>query len=314
MTNIGGQGIGLWDDEDRFYYDQLRLPNGQVTTLKVRSMVGFVPLFAVEVLDPELLKKLPDFERRLHWFLSHRPELAALVSHWEEPGRGRCRLLSLLRGSRMKALRRLLDETEFLSPYGPRTLSREYRENPFVFNWEGGSVSVAYRPADSDSGLFGGNSNWRGPIWFPVSFLIIESLQKFHHYYGDDFKVECPTGSGRYATIHEVAEELSRRLSRIFMRDGQGRRAVFGAVEKLQSDPHFRDCLFFGEYFDGENGRGLGTLHQGWTCLVAKLLQPRKPLAACADIPCPLNTESNGIASSSQPQVEKIVLPPSLES
>lgn len=292
MTNLGEAGIGLWDDADRFYYDELHLPDGQMIKLRVRSMVGLVPLYAVEVLEPEILEELPDFGRRLRWFLTYRPDLAALVSHWEEPGRGHRRLLSLLRGSRMKSLlRRLLDETEFLSDYGPRTLSRVYRDRPFVFDCCGTPLGVTYRPAESDSGMFGGNSNWRGPIWFPVGFLLIESLQRFHHYYGDDFRVECPTGSGRFLSLDEVAQELSRRLARIFLRDGEGRRAVFGAAEKLQSDPHFRDYLTFNEYFDGDTGRGVGTAHQGWTCLVAKLLQPRHAVDTAPDVASPRNAE-----------------------
>jgi hypothetical protein len=171
----------------------------------------------------------------------------------------------------------MLDETEFLSDYGVRAVSKAHEDNPYVFDHDGHWLSVKYVPAESDSGLFGGNSNWRGPIWFPVNFLLIESLQKFHHYYGDDFKVECPTGSGTWITIEEVAEELSRRLTRLFLRDGQGRRAAFGDHPKLQNDPHFKDHLLFHEYFHGDNGRGVGASHQtGWTGLVAKLLQPRR--------------------------------------
>jgi hypothetical protein len=249
--------------------------------LKVRSMVGLIPLFAVETLEPELLDRLPDFKRRLKWFLNYRPDLAALVSRWEEPGRGERRLLSLLRGHRMKKLlKRMLDETEFLSDYGVRALSKQHRDQPYTFQCRGTSLTVRYVPGESDSGLFGGNSNWRGPIWFPVNYLIIESLQKFHHYYGDDFMIECPTGSGKYLTINGVAQELSRRLERIFLRDAAGRRSVFGEREKLQTDPHFRDYVLFHEYFHGDNGRGVGASHQtGWTGLVAKLLQPRREVA-----------------------------------
>jgi hypothetical protein len=290
MTDIAGTGIGLWDEGDRFYYDQLDLPDGRMIQLKVRSMVGLVPLFAVEVLEPELLEQVPDFHRHLKYFLNYRPDLARLVSHWEEPGRGERRLLSLLRGSRMKALlRRLLDESEFLSEHGPRTLSRSYRDRPFVFDCGGTPLSVTYRPEESDSGMFGGNSNWRGPIWMPVTYLLIESLQRFHHYYGDDFKVECPTHSGQYRTLNEVADELSRRLQRLFLRDEHGRRVVFGPREKLQNDPHFRDYLIFSEYFDGDTGRGLGTMHQGWTCLIAKLLQPRRTERPEKAVVCPYN-------------------------
>jgi hypothetical protein len=214
----------------------------------------------------------------LIWFLQNRPDLAALVSHWEVPGIGNRTLLSLLRGHRMKCLlRRMLDETEFLSPYGVRALSKYHQDHPYVFPCDGDQLTVRYQPAESDSGLFGGNSNWRGPIWFPVNFLLIESLQKFHHYYGDDFKVECPTASGNFITIEVVAEELTRRLSRLCLRDEQGRRAVFGDNAKLQSDPHFRDHLLFYEYFHGDSGRGVGASHQtGWTGVIAKLLQPRR--------------------------------------
>jgi hypothetical protein len=200
------------------------------------------------------------------------------VSRWQEPGLGERHLLSLLRGHRMKMLlKRMLDESEFLSDYGVRALSKHHEQHPYVFDCVGQRLSVQYKPAESDSGLFGGNSNWRGPIWFPVNYLLIESLQKFHHYYGDDFKVECPTGSGNFITIEEVAEELTRRLSRIFLRDEHGRRAAFGEHPKLQNDPHFRDHVLFYEYFHGDNGRGVGASHQtGWTGAIAKLLRPRR--------------------------------------
>jgi hypothetical protein len=280
MTRVGGdgRGVGLWDEQDEFYYDQMHLPDGRAVTLRVRSMVGLIPLFAVETLEPELLSRLPEFRNRLEWFLGHRPDLASLVSRWQESGRGERRLLSLLRGHRMKRLlRRMLDETEFLSPYGVRALSRQHREHPYTLTCPGSTLTVSYQPGESDSGLFGGNSNWRGPVWFPVNYLLIESLQKFHHYYGDDFKVECPTGSGRFLTINGVAQELTRRLTRLFLRDENGRRAVFGDSDKFQNDPHFRDYQLFYEYFHGDTGRGLGASHQtGWTALVAKLLQPRR--------------------------------------
>jgi hypothetical protein len=279
MSHIGGAegGVGLWDDQDQFFYDVLHLPDGGMQPLKVRSMVGLIPLFAVETLEPELLEKLPDFKGRLEWFLAHRPTLCSLVSHWNVEGRGHRRLLSLLRGHRMKKLlERLLDETEFLSPYGVRALSRAHENAPYVYRHNGMDLTVRYQPAESDSGLFGGNSNWRGPIWFPVNFLIIESLQKFHHYYGDDFRVECPTGSGRFATINEVANELARRLTRLFLVDEQGHRPVHGMNERTLNDPHFRDHVLFYEYFHGDTGRGVGAAHQtGWTGLVAKLLMPR---------------------------------------
>jgi hypothetical protein len=284
MANIGGEGIDLWDKEDEFFYDVLHLPNGQRIPLRVRSMVGLIPLFAVETIEPELLEKLPDFKRHMDWFLNYRKDLAALVSRWQEPGMGERRLLSLLRGHRMKKiLKRMLDESEFLSDYGVRAISRFHKENPYQFGVNGSTFSVEYKPAESDTGLFGGNSNWRGPIWFPVNFLIIESLQKFHYYYGDDFTIECPTGSGIYMTIDEVANELSHRLSNIFLLDERGRRPVFGYNTKIQTDPHFRDYVLFHEYFHGDNGSGVGASHQtGWTGLVAKLLQPRMKEAKAA--------------------------------
>ncbi len=275
MNNIGEQGVGLWDEADEFFYDVLNLPNGKAVPLKVRSMVGLIPLFAVETLEPELLERVPEFRRRLNWFLNYRPDLAKLVSRWQEPGRGDHKLLALLRGHRMKCvLRRVLDETEFLSDFGVRAMSKDHLDNPYVFDHQGTKMSVGYQPAESSSGLFGGNSNWRGPIWFPVNFLIIESLQKFHKYYGDDFKIECPTGSNVFLTIAEVADELSRRLTRVFLRDEAGKRPVYGNNSTLQDDPNFSDHVLFYEYFDGDSGRGVGASHQtGWTSLVATLLQ-----------------------------------------
>jgi hypothetical protein len=281
----GNAGVGLWDDEDKFFYDVLHLPDGAMTPLKVRSMVGLIPLFAVETLEPELLEKVPEFKRRLEWFLAYRPDLAALVSHWNEPGRGKRRLLSLLRGHRMKKiLRRLLDETEFLSPYGVRALSKAHETQPYVYHLHGMDLKVDYQPGESNTYAFGGNSNWRGPIWMPVNFLIIESLQKFHHYYGDDFKVECPVGSGRFVTIDEAANELAQRLTKIFLMDDHGNRPVFAQHPKMQRDPHFRDHVLFYEYFHGDTGRGVGASHQtGWTGLIAKLLMPRYAHTAAHD-------------------------------
>jgi hypothetical protein len=278
MNDMGEEGVGLWDEKDEFYYDVLNPSVGGVVPLKVRSMVGFVPLFAVETLEPEVLERLPGFAQRVEWFLNYRPDLANLVSRWNEPGHGQRRLLSLLRGHRMKCLlRRMLDESEFLSEYGVRALSRYHRDQPYVFSANGQGLTVAYQPAESNSGLFGGNSNWRGPIWFPVNYLIIESLEKFHYYYGDEFKVECPVGSGNFMNIAQVAAELSRRLARIFLPDAEGRRPVFGHTPRMQNDPRFRDHVLFYEYFDGDSGRGVGASHQtGWTGLVAKLLQPRQ--------------------------------------
>jgi hypothetical protein len=277
MNNIGDEGIGLWDETDKFYYDVLNLPNGQSVPLKVRSLVGLIPLFAVETLEPELLKELPEFAGRLEWFLNYRPDLAQLVSRWNECGNCERKLLSLLRGHRMKCLlKRMLDETEFLSNYGVRAISKHHEREPYQFHTNGHTLEVGYWPAESKSGLFGGNSNWRGPIWMPVNYLIIESLQKFHHYYGDDFKIECPTGSGNFITIAEVADELSRRLTRLFLKGDDGQRPVLKYHAKLATDPHFKDYVLFHEYFHGDNGRGVGASHQtGWTGLVGKLLQPR---------------------------------------
>ena len=278
MTNMAGAGIGLWNEEDQFFYDELYTPDGRLVPLKVRSIVGLIPLFAVETLDAELLDELPEFRARLEWFLNYRPDLTQLVSRIEVPGVGERRLLSILRTDRMKQLlKRMLDESEFLSEYGVRALSKYHERHPYVFNHAGKRLSVRYEPAESGSGVFGGNSNWRGPVWFPVNYLLIESLQKFHHYYGDDLRVECPTGSGIEVTLEDVAEELILRLSRIFLRDSSGRRAVFGGNSRLQNDPHFKDYVPFYEYFHGDNGRGVGASHQtGWTGLIAKLLQPRR--------------------------------------
>jgi hypothetical protein len=278
MTNLGDKSLDLWDNEDEFYYDALNKPDDTHELLKVRSMVGLIPLFAVEVLDEDLLTGAPVFLARMNWLLTNRPHLAELVSHWQEPGKGSRRLLSLLRGHRMKRLLfRMLDPAEFFSEHGIRSLSRVYLDNPYVFAEEDEKFTVNYQPAESESDMFGGNSNWRGPIWFPVNFLIVESLQRFYHYYGDDFKVECPTHSGHYVTILDVADEIAQRLNRLFLRDEQtGERVCLGPRRLLQDDPHFRDYVLFHEYFNGDTGEGLGASHQtGWTGLVTKLLQPR---------------------------------------
>jgi hypothetical protein len=275
MTNIGGDGIGLWDETDEFYYDVLHLPDGERIPLRLRSMVGLIPLFAVEVLGASVFTRLPKFSARAHWFLDHRPQLARLVSRWRDASAGERHLLSLLRGHRMKCLlSRMLDETEFLSDYGVRSLSKYHEDHPYVFEHAGHRISVEYSPGECASNVFGGNSNWRGPIWFPVNFLLIESLQRFHSYYGDDFKVECPVGSGTMLHLGEVAAELSRRLCRLFLRDEAGHRAVFGDSRIEQNDPNFRDNVLFYEFFNGDTGKGLGASHQtGWTALVALLLR-----------------------------------------
>jgi hypothetical protein len=243
--------------------------------LKVRSLVGFIPLLAVETIEPELLETLPQFKGRLEWFLEHRPQLASLVSRWHEPGTGDRRLLALVRGHRMKRLlKRMLDPQEFLGDYGIRGVSRYHAEHPYRYDVHGMQFSVSFDPGESSSGLFGGNSNWRGPIWFPINYLLIESLQKFHHYYGDEFLVECPTGSGQKLSLWQVADQLSCRLTHLFLRGQDGRRPVFGANETFQTDPYFRDYPLFYEYFHGDTGHGVGASHQtGWTALVAKLLE-----------------------------------------
>jgi hypothetical protein len=218
---------------------------------------------------------MPHFKARMEWFLTHRPHLASLVSRWQEPGVGRRHLLALVRGHRMKRLlKRMLDPEEFLGAHGIRALSRYHTDHPYSLHVDGMAYTVRYEPAESSTGLFGGNSNWRGPIWFPINYLLIEALQKFHHYYGDDFLVEYPTGSGEKHTLWQIADALSRRLTAIFLRDGEGRRPVFGASETMQRDPHWRDHLLFYEYFHGDSGTGVGASHQtGWTALVAKLLE-----------------------------------------
>ncbi len=272
MTKLGGHG--LWDEEDGFYYDSLHLPDGKVMPLKVRSMVGLLPLFAVEVLEPEELEHAPEFRKRLEWFLDHRPDLAALVSRWNEPGRGQKRLLSLLRGSRMKRLfKRMLDETEFLSPYGIRALSKHHEAHPYRFGFGNQQLDVRYQPAESTSGLFGGNSNWRGPIWFPVNFILIDAMREYHRYYGDEFRIECPTGSGKFVSIAEAADEIARRLVRIFLPGKDGVRPFMSHQQAFARNPHFKDNLLFHEYFHGDTGRGVGAMHQtGWTGLVANLI------------------------------------------
>lgn len=276
MANIGGEGVDLWDNTDEFFYDCLHAGDG-CTKLKVRSMVGLIPLFAVEVIDPDVIDYSPEFAGRMDWFLKYRPDLANLVSRWNVEGKGERRLFSLLRGSRLKKiLKRMLDETEFLSEFGVRALSKFHHDQPYIFNVHHTDYMVDYQPGESTTNLFGGNSNWRGPIWFPVNFLIIESLQRFHHYYGADFKVECPTGSGQFLTLNEIAAELSKRLANIFLKNENGDRPVFGENRKFNSDPHFKEYVLFYEYFHGDSGRGVGASHQtGWTGLIAKLLQPK---------------------------------------
>jgi hypothetical protein len=275
INNIGCEAIELWNEEDGFFYDVLHLPNGSIQPLKVRSMVGLIPLYAVEILEPDIETSLPRFWRRMKWFIRNRPELREhIIPQPRADGKTR-RLLSLVNGERLKrVLRYMLDENEFLSPYGIRAVSRHHRDHPYTFWVNGHEHRVDYEPAESSTGLFGGNSNWRGPIWFPVNYILIESLQKFDHFYKEQFQVEYPTGSGKQLSLWDVSAELSRRLTRIFMRGPDGRRPVHGGAEKFQTDPHWRDLILFYEYFHGDIGAGIGASHQtGWTGLVAKLLQ-----------------------------------------
>jgi hypothetical protein len=286
INGVGEDTLGLWDETDQFYYDHLSLPDGQTLPLKVQSIVGLIPLLAVQPVEPIALELLPEFAGRMEWYLKNRPHLAALISNWHIPGHGKRSLLSLLRGHRMKALlKRMLDEKGFLSPYGVRAVSKVHEREPFRFETGGLTYEVGYWPAESRSGLFGGNSNWRGPVWMPINYLLIEALRSFHRYYGDDFKVECPTGSGKFVSLNEIADELSRRLTRLFLKGEDGQRPVLKYHPKLATDPHFRDYVLFHEYFHGDTGRGVGASHQtGWTGLVANLLQPQVSLGSAAQL------------------------------
>lgn len=275
MNNLGGTGIGLWNEEDEFYYDVLHTPGGRYLPLKVRSIVGLMPLLAVETIQWQLIDALPGFKQRLEWHLEHRPALASLVSRWQEPGMHERRLLAITRGHRMKCLlRRMLDPNEFLSDYGIRSVSKYHKEHPYRLRVHDEEKVVNYEPAESQTAIFGGNSNWRGPVWFPINYLLIESLQQFHHYYGDDFKVECPTGSGSYLTLNEIANDLSNRLIKLWTRDEKGERPFLRASNGAFNSATDSERYWFHEYFNGDNGGGLGASHQtGWTALVAKLIQ-----------------------------------------
>ncbi|MEK7832698.1 MAG: glucosidase, partial [Acidobacteriota bacterium] len=275
MNHVGCSDVELWDEESGFYYDVLHLPNGDHLPMRIRSMVGLTPLFAVETLKSELMDKLPGFKKRMMWFIENRPEFGQHVEkRTDEDGKERW-FLSLVNRHRLpKVLRYMLDEEEFLGPHGIRAVSRHHLDNPYLLGVNGTEHRVDYEPAESSTGLFGGNSNWRGPVWFPVNFLLVESLQKFHFFLGDEYKVELPHGSGRHENLWQVAGEISRRMTHIFMRDGEGKRPVFGGSDKFQNDPHWRDHVLFYEYFHGDNGAGIGASHQtGWTGLVAKLIQ-----------------------------------------
>lgn len=313
MTDVGDTdgvpGIGLWDEQDQFYYDILNLPDGSRVPLRVRSLVGLIPLCVVAVLDSAVMDQFPTFASRATWMLTHRQDLAALVSRWGEPGKNNRILLSLLRRHRMTALLgRMLDETEFLSDYGVRSVSKAHAAAPFVYDFDGTRFSVDYEPAESRTTLFGGNSNWRGPVWLPINYLLIEALYEFEKFYEPDTKIECPTGSGRFLELPEVAAELARRLTLLVLRDGKGRRPVLGDQPLFQDDPHFRDLIPFHEYFHGDTGAGLGASHQtGWTGLLALLMQPRRrekgslmpvaPTAAVEQAPDPTATADPAMAA-----------------
>jgi hypothetical protein len=277
MTGEYRRGLSLWDEEDAFFYDALDLPGRGITRLKVRSLVGLIPLLAVETLSPEIMETMPVFSRRLHWFFENQLYLKEKghVACVQSPGQGSRRLLSIVNQDRLaRILKHMLDENEFLSDYGIRSLSKFHQDHPYTIIIEGQAHTINYQPAESQSSLFGGNSNWRGPVWFPINYLLIEALQKFDYYYGNSFKVECPTGSGRMLTLGEVATELSQRLIKLFLRTSNGTRPIYGGQRPLQTDPAWRDFILFNEYFHGDNGAGLGASHQsGWTALVAKLIQ-----------------------------------------
>jgi hypothetical protein len=275
MNHMGDGKVAMWHEQDGFYYDVLCQPDGGQVPMRIRSMVGLIPLFAVQTLETDWVKRFRGFKRRMDWFIEHRPDLMKNVASMTAEGLGERRLLSILNPTQLcRVLKVMLDENEFLSPYGIRSLSRAHGDQPYVLRVDGSQYRVDYEPAESRTGVFGGNSNWRGPIWFPVNYLIIESLQKFHYYFGDTFKVECPTGSGHMMNLWEVADELSQRLIRIFLPGPDGTRPVNGPNREFASDPHWRDLVLFYEYFHGDNGSGLGANHQtGWTGLVAKLIQ-----------------------------------------
>ena len=274
MNNLGGKGIGLWDEEDEFFYDVLHTPSGRYVRVRVRSLIGLMPLIAVETIEPALLDALPGFKQRLEWYLVNQPDLCSLISRWQEPGVGERRLIALTRGHRMKCLlRRMLDPQEFLSDYGVRSVSKFHKDHPYVVTVSGEQKVVSYEPAESQTEVFGGNSNWRGPVWMPINYLLIESLQKFHHYYGDDFQVECPTGSGQFTTLNGVANELSNRLIRIWLAGENGQRPFARASGRALDEKRDQNRYWFHEYFHGDTGAGLGASHQtGWTGLVAKLI------------------------------------------
>jgi hypothetical protein len=271
----GSGNVGMWDDEDGFFYDVLQLPNGDAQRLKVRSMVGLLPLCAVTVFEGDLRKKYPDLMKGFERFLEARPELVTSIHDLNKVGEAGRRLGAILDETKLRrVLAKMLDENEFLGPYGLRALSRYHADHPYVFKVEAQEYRVAYVPGEGDSGMFGGNSNWRGPVWMPVNALIIRALLQYYAYYGNEFTVECPTGSGRLMNLYQVAEELTRRLTGIFLLDGDGRRPVNGNAQKYRDDPHWRDCIQFYEYFHGDSGLGVGASHQtGWSGVIARAMQ-----------------------------------------
>ncbi len=297
MNHLGGDGLSLWDRDDGFFYDVLHLPDGTRLPLRVRSLVGLMPLYAVQTMEPELLDAMPAFKRRLEWFVENRPDLTANLASMDVAGKKKRRLFAIADRKQLeRILQLMLDEKEFLSPHGIRALSQYHREHPYVLVLEGLTHMVDYEPGESISGMFGGNSNWRGPVWFPGNYLLVQSLRRFHQYYGDSLQVECPTGSGHMMNLDQVADEISRRLVATFQRDAKGRRPVFGVNERFQTDPHWRDCIPFYEYFHGDTGAGMGASHQtGWTALVAKMIDElAKPKTA------------NGTIAKAETQVNKV--------
>jgi hypothetical protein len=277
MSHRGHEGMGLWNEQDGFYYDVLRLPDGRQVPLQARSIVGLLPLAAVSTLGPDTLARMPDFAVRLRWFTEHRREGACVVHHLLSPDHEGWRMCSLVSETRLRRLlAAMLDPAEFLSDHGLRALSKRHALEPLEISVDGVAATLDYEPGESTSGLFGGNSNWRGPVWMPINFLLVEALRVYHRFFGDAFRIECPTGSGRLKTLDEVADELSRRLVALFLRDADGRRPVLGDAALLQEDPAWRDLIPFHEYFHGDSGAGLGASHQtGWTGLVANLIVNR---------------------------------------
>ena len=274
MNKIGDSEVDLWDDEDNFYYDVMHTPDKPNQQMKIRSMVGLIPLYAVEILRDERYRNLTEFRESLEFFLKERPRLASLVSRWESHGKGERHLLSILRGFRMKKiLERMLDPEEFLSDYGIRALSKYHEKNPYELEIDGQIHSVSYLPGESDSSFFGGNSNWRGPIWFPVNYMILESLLRYSAYYSEEYKIEFPKGSGELLDLVQVVRRFCERMFSIFERNEFGKRPVYGGQLKFQNDPHFKDLILFYEYFHGDTGQGLGASHQtGWTGLIAEMI------------------------------------------